>query len=632
MQQANVFLEGLQNMRHLCEVSVIIPTKNRLDDLLITLSAIDNNKVLPQEVIVVDQTETNQAESIKEFLAKKHSRLNVVYYHEPQIPGRLFACDFGAAKSSGAWLLFLDDDVSVAEDFFERLSVIIQPNSGVDAVCAVDVSQKNLPLWKALLRVVFWRGPFSDPVTLVNKFYDKIDRPVKSRQFQGGYMCCKRHLYLEIGLDMNIPGGGDIDFSYRASKKYNLVLDPKLRVRHRCALVDSYGRDQIEFRRTRSRVYFFRKNCEKNISNYAAFSWLMFGTFMGTLSRSLSSRSTEPIHGFLGGLLSLPSSPSWLSSPPCSFARSLPNTGSEGFRDRSPACDISVIIPTKNRLEDLLVTLDALCKNKALPAEVVIVDQTKDDQGRAIRDFLSNRHLGLNVAYYHKPEISGVVPARDFGVSRSRGAWLVFLDDDVSVAEDFFERLSVFIRPDSNIDGVCAVDVSQEDTPLWLTLFRVVFWKGPFSDPKDFVEKYYDTIEYPVRSWQFSGGYTCCRREVYVETGVDENTLGHGEDLEFGYRASKKFNLVLDPKLRVRHRGGLTRLYSTDQLEFRRAYFRTYFFKKDIEKTFPNYAAFLWLMFGSSLGALARTVSSGSTKPLKSFIRGLSSAWKSHSF
>jgi GT2 family glycosyltransferase len=304
MQQANVFLEGLQNMRHLCEVSVIIPTKNRLDDLLITLSAIDNNKVLPQEVIVVDQTETNQAESIKEFLAKKHSRLNVVYYHEPQIPGRLFACDFGAAKSSGAWLLFLDDDVSVAEDFFERLFVIIQPNSGVDAVCAVDVSEKNLPSWRVLLRIIFWRGPFSDPITLVNKFYDKIDRPVKSRHFQGGFMCCKRHLYLEIGLDKNTHGNADVDFSYRASKKYNLVLDPRLRVFHRGGLIPSFNAEQAEFRRTSSRIYFFRKNVVKNIPNYIAFSWLMFGTFTGTLARSVSSRSTEPIRGFIRGLLS----------------------------------------------------------------------------------------------------------------------------------------------------------------------------------------------------------------------------------------------------------------------------------------------------------------------------------------
>jgi GT2 family glycosyltransferase len=295
--------DSVTTMKTFCPVSVIIPTKNRIQDLLITLDAIAGNTVLPHEVIIVDQTEADQGQTIQDFFDRRHFCNRLVYRHRPDISGRLFACDLGVTESSQSWLFFLDDDVSVAQDFFERLSAIIQPDSGVDAVCAVDMSEENLPLWRVLLRVIFWRGPFSDPMTFVSKFHDKIDRPVKSRLFKGGYMCCKRHVYLEIGFDKNTHGNGDVDFSYRASKKYNLVLDPRLRVFHRGGLIPSFNAEQAEFRRTSSRIYFFRKNVEKNIPNYIAFSWLMFGTFVGTLARSVSRKSIEPLKGFIRGLL-----------------------------------------------------------------------------------------------------------------------------------------------------------------------------------------------------------------------------------------------------------------------------------------------------------------------------------------
>jgi len=285
-----------------CPVSVIIPTKNRFEDLLITLEAICKNKVLPMEVIIVDQTNENQEERLRESLRSKKCELNIKYFHEPTITWHVPACEFGASKSSGDWLLFLDDDITVSDDFFERLTVHTREGSDVDGVCAVDTSRKDCPFWKIVLQALFWRGEFTDERDIISKFHDKIDHLVRTRAFYGGFMACKRQVYLDTRFDERAYGISDVDFSYRASKKYKLFLDPRLKVVHRGGKIPSYDLEQKEFRRVTGKIFFFRHNVEKTLPNYLGFLWLMTGNLIGAVVRSVSNRSLKPLVGFVKGL------------------------------------------------------------------------------------------------------------------------------------------------------------------------------------------------------------------------------------------------------------------------------------------------------------------------------------------
>lgn len=99
------------------------------------------------------------------------------------------------------------------------------------------------------------------------------------------------------------------------------------------------------------------------------------------------------------------------------------------------APDLSVVIPTRNRRETLLRTLDALGAQKGLDGrlEVIVVDDGGNDgTGAALgqRSWPFALHL-------MRAEGKGAASARNLGASAARGERLVFLDDDIAPEPGF---------------------------------------------------------------------------------------------------------------------------------------------------------------------------------------------------
>src|SRR5437667_4531800 len=94
--------------------------------------------------------------------------------------------------------------------------------------------------------------------------------------------------------------------------------------------------------------------------------------------------------------------------------------------------DISVVIPTGERFEVLVGTLDALAKQDpaGVEAEVVVVDNGSRDGSLERLHDLAGRWAGpfpLAVSSEEKP---GAAAARNAGVARARGNRVLFLGDD----------------------------------------------------------------------------------------------------------------------------------------------------------------------------------------------------------
>jgi|WetSurMetagenome_2_1015567.scaffolds.fasta_scaffold334601_1 glycosyltransferase involved in cell wall biosynthesis len=287
-------------------ISVIIPTKNRIADLIITLERISLNSVYPIEIIIVDQTAASNETTLMDYFGPTtYNMLGIKYFHTPEINGIIPARDYGYHKTHGDILLFMDDDITVFPDFFKILTNAYDKYSEIDGISAVELTESKLSLIRILLRILFWRGPFSDQRTIANRFHYKFKNPLRTSYFSAGYMSVKRYVYEDIGFDQDLTGhvfAGDIDFSYRASKKYRLVLHPLLKIVHRGGLNPSYNLKEGERKRIHARFFFFKKNIEKNFINYTAFIWLIYGSFLAAAIRSLTHRSIKPIEGFFAGL------------------------------------------------------------------------------------------------------------------------------------------------------------------------------------------------------------------------------------------------------------------------------------------------------------------------------------------
>ena len=86
---------------------------------------------------------------------------------------------------------------------------------------------------------------------------------------------------------------------------------------------------------------------------------------------------------------------------------------------------ISVIIPTYNRQNIVINTLEHFCKQASSGFEVIIVDQTNKFEGK-LNNFKSQN---FDYRYLTIDEI-GLPNARNIGANEAQGEILIFIDDD----------------------------------------------------------------------------------------------------------------------------------------------------------------------------------------------------------
>ena len=93
----------------------------------------------------------------------------------------------------------------------------------------------------------------------------------------------------------------------------------------------------------------------------------------------------------------------------------------------------SIIIPVYNRPQEIDELLESLCHQTFKDFEVVVVE----DGSREKCDLVCDRYRDrLLVSYHFKPN-SGPGPSRNYGAERSQGEYLIILDSDVIVPENY---------------------------------------------------------------------------------------------------------------------------------------------------------------------------------------------------
>ena len=90
------------------DISVIIPTYNRSERLHKALESVARQRLLPAEVIVVDDGSTDATHQLIERI-RENGTLNLHYYFQPN-RGPAAARNRGIEMASGAYLTFLDSD------------------------------------------------------------------------------------------------------------------------------------------------------------------------------------------------------------------------------------------------------------------------------------------------------------------------------------------------------------------------------------------------------------------------------------------------------------------------------------------------------------------------------------------
>ena len=223
---------------------------------------------------------------------------------------------------------------------------------------------------------------------------------------------------------------------------------------------------------------------------------------------------------------------------------------------------VSVIIPTYNRSRILVRTLEALGRQtlaeravddsgSGVPYEVIVVDDgSTDDTAERVREISAEYPAPL--IYLHQ-ENRKQGAARNLGVERAQGDWLVFLGDDTVPAADFLEE---HLRARDGVvheeqERVVAIGYTPWAREYPRTRFMEYVgeegWQFGFSLIED------------KSSVPFNFFYTSnlsIAREFFRESGgFDEDFGEYGwEDIELGWRLRRMgMRLVYHPEAVAHH-------------------------------------------------------------------------------
>lgn len=210
--------------------------------------------------------------------------------------------------------------------------------------------------------------------------------------------------------------------------------------------------------------------------------------------------------------------------------------------------ELSVIIPTRNRIDILTETLGRLFDQETdLAFEVIVVDDGSTDATAAtLRSLAEGSSRPLTVL---RQESRGPAAARNRGIAAARGSACLFIGDDTWPRADLVERHGCLHRrrPEHRAALLGHVQWAPESRPSpfmdWLNS-GVQFEFDQITDPQD------------VPGTCFYTANVSAKRSFLVANGGFDERFAHAafEDLELGLRLERAgMRLVYDADAVVEH-------------------------------------------------------------------------------
>ena len=188
--------------------------------------------------------------------------------------------------------------------------------------------------------------------------------------------------------------------------------------------------------------------------------------------------------------------------------------------------ELSVVIPTYNRVERLRFCLEALAgqTQSASNFEVIVVnDGGKDDTERMVS--------GLNVPYalriVHQKN-QGQNVARNFGVEFAQGLYCLFLDDDIIADPELISEHSNLHRRNKGVVGIGQMSLRFSISTNWFLNTYARGWRKHYEDLNqgrhhpNWLDCYAGNVSIP--------------RSVFLDVGGFAPDIRRNHDIELGYR------------------------------------------------------------------------------------------------
>lgn len=229
--------------------------------------------------------------------------------------------------------------------------------------------------------------------------------------------------------------------------------------------------------------------------------------------------------------------------------------------------DVSVIMInyntfdlTKNALESIFM------HTEGLRYEIILVDNASPDgSGDKLRDLFGNK-----IIYLQSGGNLGTSKAFNLGLTRISGKYVLWLNTDILMKENFIKKLYDYMESDPNC-GICGGNILDfngkpahsycKEFPDLKTLkktqniFYLLFCKA-------FRRRLFDQYNYsdrPIEVGYITGADMMIRRELFDRVGqFDEDIFMYGEETEFTYRVRHQTDMTVMsvPSAKIYHLEG----------------------------------------------------------------------------
>ena len=183
--------------------------------------------------------------------------------------------------------------------------------------------------------------------------------------------------------------------------------------------------------------------------------------------------------------------------------------------------DVSIIICTTNRAEDLRETLSSVARvRQPGRVELLVVDNGSTDQTQQVVEEAA-RQCRFPVRYLFEPE-AGKYAALNAGIKAASGRIIAATDDDARVEADWLERaVDGVSRYGCDFVGGRVRPIWGGPKPAWLSENNGLYTKViALLDHGDCVREFGRGISWPL------GVNVAYRREVFERVGLFDNRLG----------------------------------------------------------------------------------------------------------
>jgi GT2 family glycosyltransferase len=257
--------------------------------------------------------------------------------------------------------------------------------------------------------------------------------------------------------------------------------------------------------------------------------------------------------------------------------------------------------------------IPSIINQSVLPYELIVVDSS-DERGLDTR--IIDIFKPLPFKFIYKYTSVGLTHQRNVGVEIASGDYLFFFDDDVVLNSDYHQKVLNVYEDNITAMGVGGIVINERTFTFQQTLLRKAFFLPTASGNNNILPSgqldYVNgaTLNTIIKVDALFGCLFSFKKEVFDTYRFDENLSGYaaGEDVDFSYRVSRKFNLFLTPFAKAYHNP--SHISNSKPKEFMRMLIINsfIFYKRNMDINIFTLFAFVWSQIGLLLYSIVQAI------------------------